>query len=781
MDHYFYHDNTAPFLAMRLIQRLSISNPSPRYISIVAAAFKEGLYRSDNGQTFGAGIYGDMAATFASIYLDREARSVVLDADPSHGGLREPILKLVAVMRSMELQSYHPVTYLRRVKTNIGQLPHAFDSVFSFFLPEYKPLGRVGDATLVAPEATLLDMPKIVGIMNAFRSLVKYGLSSCAGGFGWHHCREKEYLSSPQGELKYGIKDPNTEFQQETFEGPSLNGGYDNQWVGRHFYTHNDYGEVVQDPLNPDNHVYQPSVDWHSRFYSAPATRSGNTIVKFKYYASQIEAGGCIGYDAKIGDSESLTTVKWIYCDARSGYADNVMTPNTIDHSYISCQFEIPSTTQFEIPIHQFRLVVGDRITAGEAYFDDIHVTSGTGTTCDSTIVTLVPSGENGHSNRVVDELATLLTAGRLSAEHRKIIAAAYDDAGSANDALKLSQQLILSSAEFHSTNIVKSSNLSRPDVQFPAPSNRPYRAIIYIMFSGGADSFNILAPHSCNKKDLYQEYHDVRQQVAIPKLKLLPINADNQICEKFGIHPDLKDVQDLYNDNDLLFFANTGVLSQPVDKTNYNVLTQTQLFAHNHMQREAKRVDPFGLNSGTGVLGRMTDILSRQGHNVGSFSVDRFSVALVGQPGATAAPMIVNRDGVPAVYLEKKTRDIIKQIHNSSHPESGFFGDTWSAALSESLNTNDLLSAELEGIQLKTEFPTSYLSRQLGTVSKIIASRNARGVNADTFYVEVGGEIIRFLIFMFTIINTQSIIVFRSIRFRYSYKCGREFKQTFN
>ena len=152
LDHYFYHDNTAPFLAMRLIQRLTISNPSPRYILTVANAFKAGRYIVGNGQTFGIGTYGDMAATFASIYLDRESRSVVLDSDPAHGGLREPILKLVSVMRSMKFKSNHPVTFLRRVKDSIGQLPHDFDSVFSFFLPEYKPFGRVGDATLVAPE-----------------------------------------------------------------------------------------------------------------------------------------------------------------------------------------------------------------------------------------------------------------------------------------------------------------------------------------------------------------------------------------------------------------------------------------------------------------------------------------------------------------------------------------------------------------------------------------------------------------------------------------------------
>ena len=140
-----------------------------------------------------------------------------------------------------------------------------------------------------------------------------------------------------------------------------------------------------------------------------------------------------------------------------------------------------------------------------------------------------------------------------------------------------------------------------------------------------------MLAPHACTKvpgKDVYDQYQQVRQQVAIMKQDLRPIDAENQVCERFGIHPDLPEAERLYNEESLLFFANTGVLTMPVDKSNYWLLTETQLFAHNHMQREAKRVDPYNTVSGTGVLGRMADHLSNNGHTVGSFSVDKFSVA---------------------------------------------------------------------------------------------------------------------------------------------------------
>jgi hypothetical protein len=206
-------------------------------------------------------------------------------------------------------------------------------------------------------------------------------------------------------------------------------------------------------------------------------------------------------------------------------------------------------------------------------------------------------------------------------------------------------------------------------------------------------------------------------------------------------VHRELSSIKTLYEDGDMLFFANTGVLSRPVNKQNYYSLTNTQLFAHNHMQRETKRVDPYEATSGTGVLGRMADVLSSTGHNVGSFSVDRFSVALVGKPGESSPPMIVNNRGIPQVYLDD-TKDILPKLHNASQADSsGIFGETWSSSLIKSVGTNELLRNELNNINANVEFPDSSLGRSLETVSRLIASREARGVDVDTFYVETGGE----------------------------------------
>ncbi len=175
------------------------------------------------------------------------------------------------------------------------------------------------------------------------------------------------------------------------------------------------------------------------------------------------------------------------------------------------------------------------------------------------------------------------------------------------------------------------------------------------------------------------------------------------------------------------------------MDKSNYNFLTNTQLFAHNHMQKETKRVDPYETSYGTGVFGRVGDILANRGHNVGSFSVNTFSVAVSGDARITGAPTIVNDNGVPPIYLGD-IKQSIHSLHNVTTPDSGYFGEMWSSALINSLDVNELLSVELDGIETDTTFPDTHLGRRLETVARLMETREARGADIDTFYLEIGG-----------------------------------------
>jgi cullin-associated NEDD8-dissociated protein 1 len=182
LDHLFFHQSVAPFVGYRLIQRLVSSNPSPRYVAAVSAAFRTGSY----GNVTYSGEYGDLGAMVAAIVLDAEARSLVLTADPTHGGLREPLLKLLHVMRAMEYVSRaHAEVQLSANLINlIGQQPYRSPSVFNFYLPEYQPPGAIGNVGLVSPEAQLGVLPFVIGFQQAMAMLFLDGLNAASGGFG---------------------------------------------------------------------------------------------------------------------------------------------------------------------------------------------------------------------------------------------------------------------------------------------------------------------------------------------------------------------------------------------------------------------------------------------------------------------------------------------------------------------------------------------------------------------------------------------------------------------
>ena len=164
----FQHANLPPFVCQQLIQHLVKSEPSPAYVSRVAAVFIND----------GNNVRGDMQAVLTAIFTDPEARAGDTAPQPSDGHLREPILWPTDVMRGLGFVNIDPNNYWENlsIKTaTLGERPFQSPAVFNFFPPNYVIPGR----SLNAPEFGLENTANVITRLT----LANYFVANQIGGF----------------------------------------------------------------------------------------------------------------------------------------------------------------------------------------------------------------------------------------------------------------------------------------------------------------------------------------------------------------------------------------------------------------------------------------------------------------------------------------------------------------------------------------------------------------------------------------------------------------------
>jgi uncharacterized protein (DUF1800 family) len=174
LDTLFNHPNVGPFFGRQMIQRLVTSNPSPAYVARVSAAF------ANNG----AGVRGDLAAVFAAVLLDDEARAPLGLVQPGFGKLREPMVRFAQWGRTFGLKSKYgswKIGDLGNPATQLGQAPLNPPSVFNYFRPGYVPPSTALSASQAsAPEFQIVNETTVGGYLNFMQPAIRSGLYSIA-------------------------------------------------------------------------------------------------------------------------------------------------------------------------------------------------------------------------------------------------------------------------------------------------------------------------------------------------------------------------------------------------------------------------------------------------------------------------------------------------------------------------------------------------------------------------------------------------------------------------
>ncbi len=162
LDHLASHPNVAPFISRLLIQRLVTSNPTPAYIGRVSAAF------TSSG--------GDLKEVIRTILLDSEARDFSRLTVPTHGLVREPYTRFIAMARVLEAAPAYDDSINGRFRGFGGldgdflQRPLSAPSVFNFYSPENKPAGPLRDNALNSPEMQITNSVTSITGPNRYSS-----------------------------------------------------------------------------------------------------------------------------------------------------------------------------------------------------------------------------------------------------------------------------------------------------------------------------------------------------------------------------------------------------------------------------------------------------------------------------------------------------------------------------------------------------------------------------------------------------------------------------------
>lgn len=182
LDTLAQHPNVAPFFSKQLIQRLVTSNPSPEYVERVAKQFLSSQ--------------GDIRQVVKAILMDAEAVGSASLDDTAAGKVREPVLRLTAILRAFRFEGPGLLASTSRTKTvgiintanqttSFGQSPYMSPSVFNYFRPGYvPPQSETASKGLVAPELQITNETSVTGYVNSVQSLLSNGIGDVQGQTG---------------------------------------------------------------------------------------------------------------------------------------------------------------------------------------------------------------------------------------------------------------------------------------------------------------------------------------------------------------------------------------------------------------------------------------------------------------------------------------------------------------------------------------------------------------------------------------------------------------------
>jgi uncharacterized protein (DUF1501 family) len=280
------------------------------------------------------------------------------------------------------------------------------------------------------------------------------------------------------------------------------------------------------------------------------------------------------------------------------------------------------------------------------------------------------------------------------------------------------------------------------------AQSQTGYRALVCVFLNGGNDGNNVIVPLD---QTSFNQYNSVRSGagLALSQASLLAVNPPSQ-GRQFGFHPNMPEMQSLFNQGKLAVVCNTGPLVEPLTRLTYQNGTgkkPLQLFSHSD-QVGLWQTSVANAVSQTGWGGRIADRMasvnlpSTFSHSISINGVNTFLTGATARQLAIADASTALANILP-LTMTGTTTEVNARRAAFNQIRAMDLGARLVKAAADTRESALQTSAQLAGVQPKTfttTFPATSLGRQLLQVGRLIAERNTFGMKRQIFFVQAFG-----------------------------------------
>lgn len=277
------------------------------------------------------------------------------------------------------------------------------------------------------------------------------------------------------------------------------------------------------------------------------------------------------------------------------------------------------------------------------------------------------------------------------------------------------------------------------------------YKAMVYLYFNGGMDSFDTIIPYDQGTWDEFKTYRGaVLSSSRTPSNlnKLNPINSQLLAGREIGVPQELAEVGNLFEAGEAAIIGNVGPLAQPIsdqDLANGTAVFPPRLGSHNDNASVWQTLQPEGAITGWG--GKVADQSVSGDPTFAAITTGSTTPFLFGDivnqfkavDNSGLKPRAVSQAG----YLPDSLRQKVGQylLSSTDMTEDNLYAvDHNEFKLQGNKNSEKMLQARQGVTPMMTVFPTTRLGGALKLIAETIQVRNQLGLPRQVFFVNMGG-----------------------------------------